>query len=178
MHEANPYHIRVARDDELAKLGEVERRAGQLFATTAHAYLCDAPTLSLEILRAQHRCGAVWVATDKHDRPVGFAVAGELGGEAYLYEIDVDASHGRRGVGRLLMEAVFDWVRARDYPTLTLSTFVDVAWNAPYYAKLGFEVVSEDELTPAMVETRVHEAEAGFLVERRVFMRRSMRQPS
>lgn len=174
MRQNDRYQIRVAREDDLDKLGEVERRAGQLFADTAHAYLCNAPTLSQSILSAQYRCGAVWVAVDEGDTPVGFAVAGTLGQEAYLYEIDVDMSHGRHGIGTRLVEAVFAWVRERGYPTLTLSTCTDVAWNAPFYAKLGFEVVAEAELTAAMVETREHEARAGFLVERRVFMRRRM----
>jgi GNAT superfamily N-acetyltransferase len=171
------YSVRASREEDLTKLAAVERCAGQLFATTAHAYLCHAPTLSMEILARQHQLGAVWVAADEHDEPIGFAVAGELSGEAYVYEIDVDPRHGRRGVGRMLMRAAADWARAAGYATLTLSTCVDVPWNAPFYASLGFEVVKEAELTPAMVETRRHEAKAGFLVDRRVFMRSSLEQP-
>ena len=170
-------HVRPAREEDLGKLATVEREAARLFAGTPHAYLCDAPTLSMDILERQHRLGAVWVAVSEDDEPVGFAVAGELGGEAYLYELDVDPRYGCRGLGRALMAAALDWARATGHATLTLSTCSDVAWNAPFYARLGFVVIPEAELTPEMLETRRHEARAGFLIDRRVFMRCSLREP-
>lgn len=176
MAENESYTVRVARDDELEKLAAVERRAGQLFASTAHAYVCGAPTLSPAVLMAQHQLGAVWIAVNADDEPVGFAVAGELGDEAYLYELDVDIAHGRRGLGRRLLAEVFDWARDRGYATITLSTFKDIAWNAPFYETLGFEVIEEAALTPEMVETRSAEAKAGLRVDCRVFMRCALGQ--
>ena len=38
------YTVRATRDDELGKLTAVERSAAELFAGTAHAYLCNAPS--------------------------------------------------------------------------------------------------------------------------------------
>jgi ribosomal protein S18 acetylase RimI-like enzyme len=168
------YELRTAREEDLPKLAAVERRAGQLFADTAHAFLTDAPTLSMDILTRQHALGAVWVVT-LDDEIVGFAVAGEHGDEGYLYEIDVDPAHGRRGLGRRLVDAAAEWARAAGYETITLSTFVDVPWNAPYYETLGFRAVPDADHTPAMIQTRFFEAKSGFLVDRRVFMRRSLR---
>lgn len=168
--------VRRSREDDLAKLAAVEHQASQLFAGTPHAYLCGAPTLARDILERQHRAGAVWVAVDEGDEPVGFAVAGELGAEAYLYELDVDPTQGRKGLGRALMGAMLGWARATGHETLTLATFSDLPWNAPFYARLGFVVIPDAELTPEMIETRRHEAKAGFLVDRRVFMRCSLRQ--
>jgi ribosomal protein S18 acetylase RimI-like enzyme len=168
------YDLRTARKEDLPKLAAVERRSSQLFADTPHAFLVGAPTLSMGILTQQHALGAVWVVTHD-DEPVGFAVAGEHGGDGYLYEIDVDPAHGQRGLGRRLMDAAFEWARAAGYDTMTLSTFVDVPWNAPFYETLGFRTVPDADHTPAMIETRFFEAKAGFLVDRRVFMRRSLR---
>src|SRR5262245_33627101 len=97
------YALRTAREDELPLLAAVERQAGQLFADTPHAFLTSAPTLSMKILTSQHALGAVWVVTHG-DEIVGFAVAGEHGGEGYLYEVDVDPAHGKRGLGRKLVD--------------------------------------------------------------------------
>jgi GNAT superfamily N-acetyltransferase len=165
------YTVRQARDDELELLAAIEHLAGELFRTTTHAYVMEAPALSIDLVRERHGAGGVWVAVTADDEVVGFAVAGDLGGEAYLEEIDVDPRHGRRGLGRRLIDAVVEWACTERYATLVLSTFEDVAWNAPFYARVGFEPVPEAELTPAMVETRRAEAKAGLLVERRVFMR-------
>jgi GNAT superfamily N-acetyltransferase len=167
--------VRTARDEDLAKLSAVERRAGQLFADTPYAFLCSGPTLSRKILADQHALGAVWVAVDADDEPVGFAVAGEHGGEGYLYELDVVPEHGMRGLGSALVAKALEWARAAGYETVTLSTFDDLAWNAPFYAKLGFVALTNEELTPAMHETRSFEAKAGFPLERRIFMRISTR---
>jgi GNAT superfamily N-acetyltransferase len=170
------YVVRTAREGDLPKLAAIEQRASHLFADTPHAFLIGAPTLSTQILARQHALGAVWVATHgEAGEPVGFAVAGTLGDEAYLYEVDVDPEHGRRGLGRELVEAAVAWARGAGHATMTLSTFVDVPWNAPFYETLGFRAVPDADLTPAMVETRFFEAKAGFLVDRRVFMRRSLR---
>jgi hypothetical protein len=43
---------------------------------------------------------------------------------------------------------VADHARTLGLTSLTLTTFRDVPWNAPFYAKLGFEYVAE--LTPEL----------------------------
>ena len=37
-----------------------------------------------------------------------------------------------------LIEHVAGWARAHGSPALTLTTFTEVPWNAPYYERLGF----------------------------------------
>ena len=39
---------------------------------------------------------------------LGFAIARKLDGDIYLHEIDVHPDHGRRGLGRRLIDAVID----------------------------------------------------------------------
>ena len=58
------------------------------------------------------------VAYDRHDRPIGFVSGVELthpdkGSEMFLYELGVDASARRRGVGRALVEALRALARRR-----------------------------------------------------------------
>ena len=47
----------------------------------------------------------------------------------------------------------------------------DVPWNAPYYERLGFVVLRDDELPAALAELRRLEVEHGLPGERRVSMR-------
>lgn len=63
--------------------------------------------------------------------------------------------------------------RAREdgLTALTLTTFTDVPWNAPYYARLGFRALSESELTPGLRRIRAEEAAHGLARWPRVCMR-------
>ena len=146
-----------------------------LFESTPHAYVCSAPDLAMEVLERLWYTGAVIVAVGDDDRPVGFAVAHELDGEGYLQEVDVDPAYGRRGLGTKLVEAVIAWASERGFATVVLRTFADIAWNAPYYARLGFKYVADNDATPAMHAIRDEERRAGLRVESRVFMRLRMR---
>ena len=65
-----------------------------------------------------------------------------------------------------------DEARARRSDGVTLTTFREVAWNAPYYRRLGFRALAPEEITPGLAE-RVRAAEAaGLLARDRVVMRR------
>ena len=91
-------------------------------------------------------------------------------GCAYVEQIDVLPSHARRGIGAALLAAVAGLARARGWPALTLSTFKDVPFNAPYYARLGFEPV--EHLTPGLAKIRAEHEARGLDETARVFMQR------
>ena len=55
---------------------------------------------------------------------------------------------------------------------MTLSTFQDIAWNAPFYLRSGFRVLRDDELSPGLRALRNNEARAGLPIEKRVCLRR------
>ena len=55
---------------------------------------------------------------------------------------------------------------------LTLTTFAEVPWNAPYYARIGFRVLADAELSPGLRAIRAHEAALGLDRWPRVCMRR------
>ena len=44
-------------------------------------------------------------------------------------------------------------------PAVTLTTFRDVPWNAPFYARLGFRVI--EALSPGLQAIRDHERDIG-----------------
>jgi len=167
------YIIRYARASELAALQQVEIAASELFAEIGLNQVAEDEPLPLDFLRAQQRLGLVWVAADEHDRPVGFAAARELVGASHIEEIAVHPAHGRRGLGKRLIEALCDWARRQGYPAITLSTFRDVPWNAPYYARIGFRVLEESELSVGLSALLDQEEKAWFPLTR-VCMRRDL----
>ena len=109
---------------------------------------------------------------------VGFILVNIVDGAAHIDQVSVDPAHARAGIGRRLIEAVEAWARAAGWPALTLTTFVDVPWNAPYYERLGFRRLSDDELGPGQIRIRDHNA--GTVLGRwpRVTMRRTIPAPS
>jgi GNAT superfamily N-acetyltransferase len=136
------------------------------------------PSFPLDAIPPLIDSGQVWVACREDDRPVGMVIASVREGSAYIEELDVIPSHGRRGLGTRLLTRVCDWARAHEYPAVTLSTFRDVPWNGPFYRKHGFRDLPPAEWTPDMLAIRNREAQHGLRVEARGFMRRDTRSTS
>jgi hypothetical protein len=55
--------------------------------------------------------------------------------------------------------------------SLTLCTFRDVPWNAPFYERMGFRRLATADLTEALRVRMADEAERGLPPEHRVAMR-------
>jgi GNAT superfamily N-acetyltransferase len=166
--------IGPSRQDEVALLPDIERRAARLFAAEdVPPELLDNVT-PVEDYEDAHADGRLFVARDPQERVVGFVHLIWLAGRAHLEELDVEPEFGRQGIGRRLVEAACDWARNEGCDSITLSTFRDVAWNAPFYARQGFEVIAESALSPALVTLREREAEDGLDPAKRVMMIRRL----
>lgn len=74
---------------------------------------------------------------------VGFAHVLHEKGTAHLQQLAVDPASGRRGLGTALVRACCEEARRHGFDQLTLTTFRDVAFNAPWYSRLGFVVVEQ-----------------------------------
>lgn len=164
------YHIRPAQPTDLPALRVIEQAAAQLFGATQYDFIVHDEGMSLAAYEHHFTHNRIWVAADENDTPVGFAVARLLDGNVYLHEIDVHPDHGRRGLGRQLIAAVIEWARQQQMPAVTLSTFDNIAWNAPYYAKLGFQPLPQEALSPGLQEVRRREAANGLDSNHRVCM--------
>lgn len=94
-----------------------------------------------------------------NDPPVGSVSVELVGGIPHIWQLAIDPDHGRRGLGRALMEAACDWARSEHFDAITLTTYRDVPWNGPFYESLGFVVL--ETLTPELIEIRRHERAIG-----------------
>jgi GrpB-like predicted nucleotidyltransferase (UPF0157 family) len=127
-------------------------------------------TVPLSDLAETQRAGRLWVARDG-ERVVGFAHVLLVAGEPHLEEIDVLRSHGRRGIGRLLVFTVKRWAEDAGYAGVTLSTFRDVPWNEPFYARCGFRPVPAAELSTELRKIVAKEPANGLDPATRLVMR-------
>lgn len=166
------YRVRLATPADPPRLPDIEEAAGRAFADVGFDSVAEhAPT---PIEDHQEACaeGRLWVVTDGADEAVGFALLEEIGGQLHLEELAVHPDHARRGLGRRMLEAICQWAADAGYRQLTLTTFLNVPWNAPYYERLGFEVLAEAELSEALAAVRREEDAAGLPARDRVCMRR------
>lgn len=141
--------VREATEADLEYLPGIEAAADALFAEQGFTGL--PPAASREEL-AEARSVLV-----SGSPPVGFARLEEIDGSAHLEQLSVRPEAGGRGIGGKLLDEACLWAAKQGYDAMTLATFRDIPWNAPFYARHGFAVI--DELTPGLAELRRHETE-------------------
>jgi GNAT superfamily N-acetyltransferase len=164
------YRISAARPADLARLPEIELAAARLLAGHAPESILR-ETTSHEILKVAQREGRLWIAL-ANGVPVGFAHVEALDADTvHLKEIDVHPDHGRRGLGARLVRHVCLWAADAGYRWVTLTTFRDVPWNMPFYARLGFDIVRIQDVDPPLLAIVEDEARQGLDPARRVVMR-------
>jgi GNAT superfamily N-acetyltransferase len=162
--------IRLATPADLPVLPAIEETACGLFEEIPATAALPLVLMPEEDFETAQRQGRLWVATVS-DLPVGFALVELVDGLAHLEELDVLPAHGRRGIGTRLVRAVCDWARDTGLPGVTLCTFRDVPWNAPFYERLGFRVLAPEALSSGLAERVRKEETHGLPREIRVTMR-------
>jgi GNAT superfamily N-acetyltransferase len=168
---ASEYQITTARPKDVPLLPAIELAAATLLVGHAPQAVLAETTSQADHDDAQ-RHGHLWVAL-MDDTPVGFAHVDLIeAGVAHLEELDVHPEHARRGLGTMLVMAVCAWAASARFQAVTLTTFKDVPWNMPFYVRLGFEVISPQELSPALRSRMEDEARRGLDTVNRVAMQR------
>lgn len=167
--------IRLAEARDLARLQDIERAAGAPFRDIGMSVIAEDDPPTIDDLADHQSRGRAWVAVDERagsDTVTAYLLLGLVDDAAHIEQVSVDPAFGRRGIGRWLVEAADDWARQHGLVALTLTTFADVPWNAPYYSRLGFLLMADDELGPQLQALRHHERERGLDAWPRVCMRR------
>ena len=166
--------IRPARSVDAAHLPAIERAAGKLFETLPDlAWLSGSEPMAAADHLALIRAGTSWVA-EVDAALAGFLAAERIGRDLHIVEVSVAPAYQGRGLGRRLIEAALAHARPSGFAALTLTTFRDVAWNGPFYARLGFAEVPEHELCPRLAGLLADEERRGLPRARRRAMRLSL----
>ena len=79
-----------------------------------------------------------------------------------IEQVTVHPGSARRGLGRALLDHAANQAVADGLPALTLTTFAQVPWNAPYYTRCRFRVLNDAEITPGLQAIREQEAAMGL----------------
>ncbi len=153
--------VRPTREADIRRLDAVERSSATLFGTLPDlAWLAEDRTAGLEAHARAVAQGLSWVAVDEADQPVGFLIAAvEDEAELHILELAVGADHQGRGAGRALMQTARREAEARALSALTLTTFANVPWNAPFYARLGYTALTAETMPAYLREALAAQAE-------------------
>ncbi|WP_150462863.1 GNAT family N-acetyltransferase [Nesterenkonia ebinurensis] len=133
----------------------------------------DAPP-SIEELDRYRRAGWALVAPNEFDVPVAYLLAEPVDGALHIEQVSVHTDFSRRGLGGRLIEKAAECAVANSYDGLTLTTFVEVPWNAPYYRRLGFVELRVENVTPGLAAIRRKEADLGLDRWPRICMRKEL----
>ena len=163
--------IRVARRDELALLVAIERAASESFRSLGMDLVADDDPGSVEELARYAESGRAFVSVDTQERPVGYLLLDIVDAAAHVEQVSVHPNHARRGIGRGLIEQAVTWARSHGLAALTLTTYVEVPWNGPYYKRLGFSYLATGEETPGLRAIREAERASGLDAWPRACMR-------
>ncbi len=166
--------IRAVRRSEFPVLQDIELAAGAAFRDVGMPEVAGDEPFSQEELGRYEQAGRAWVAVDDADRPVAYLLADVVDGNLHVEQVSVHPWYGRRGVGRELLDHAAEVARAERVPALTLTTFTEVPWNAPYYVRCGFHPMTDGMLGPQLRAVRAREAALGLDRWPRVCMRRPL----
>ena len=161
---------RKAFSGDLASLASIEVAAGARFRDLGLDRIADDPGPTIAELVPHLDDGTIWVA-ERDDALVGYATASVVDGEGHLDQVSVIPEAAGHGFGASLINDVHAWAHIEGLPSVTLTTFRDVPWNGPYYERLGYVTLTDDECGPELRAIRRGEIDAGLDVLPRVAMR-------
>ena len=154
--------IRYANRLDLVYLSDIEQAAGRLFP---HDRLPEPnATCPPELLENAMSEGLLFVA-EVCEEVIGFACCQVEHNYLHLQEVSVHPNSGRRGIGAALLKRVFSEAVSRKLAGVSLTTFADFPWNAPFYRRLGFETPDATN-APRHIQSRLNAEEAAGMTKR------------
>lgn len=153
--------IRKANGADLAAIHDVEVSAADAFVRFGRPLPDGSPPAPAAQWRAAMAADLAWVV-EHGGEVVGF-LAGRAAGEVlHIDEMDVRSDRQRRGLGRALLEAALKAAKGRGFASVTLTTYRDIPWNAPFYARAGFQELEEGNIDERLSDILADEARRGF----------------
>jgi GNAT superfamily N-acetyltransferase len=141
------FNVRPARPSDLRRLAAIEDAGVALFTEHLGAEtMARVPALSSPAPSGADRAGHGFLLVAVEERRlVGFAHVVPHDLMAHLEQVSVHPDAVRRGVGTALVREAMEEARWAGLDRMSLTTYRDVPWNGPFYARLGFREVVRPE---------------------------------
>ena len=166
--------IRAALPDDISVIRGIEVAAGEFFREIGMDAIADDPPPAEGDLAPYLGGGRAWVATDTADKPIAYVLVDVIDDWAHIEQVTVHPLHSRKGHGSSLIDHAERWAAAHNLDGMTLTTFQDVPWNAPYYERLGFVHVPEQAWSDGLRQIVRQENHHGLNAWPRVVMKRKI----
>ncbi|MBX7458265.1 GNAT family N-acetyltransferase [Qipengyuania sp. 1NDH17] len=164
------FSIRLARAEDADALPAIELAAGKIFdGVEGLSGVSGMDAVSADEQRRLIRKGHSLVA-EADGRIIGFLSTEPFRRELHIREFSVHPDHQGQGIGSVLLRAADIDARNSGFAALTLTTFVDVPWNGPFYARHGFKTVTDLDAHPRLKADIEQEVQHGLPRERRIAM--------
>ena len=139
------WSLRLARSEDAGAFHRVEEDAADLLRSAPELANSTIPPSRSEQDYARLIRRGYCLSAIAGDEIIGFAAAAPQGRELHLHELSVARSWQRRRIGATLLEALAIDARNSGFRAITLTTWRDIAWNAPFYAAHGFVEVANND---------------------------------
>lgn len=172
---AQQYIIRKATNSDIERMSEIENSAAELFSVLPSEFLQklpeDIPPRSDSFYHSMISLESSWVIC-AGEEIAGFICTGKVPEQncLHIYELAVARSFQRKGLGGNLLRFVIAWASKERIAKLTLTTFIDVPWNAPFYCALGFAIINDGALDERLQRILQDEVAMGLPGETRCAM--------
>lgn len=170
MNRPTEWSLRLARREDAEAYSEVEEDAARLLRADPRLADIELPAsrnaAQYREMIAQRHC----LTALSGERVIGFAATRRYARELHLHELSVAMQFQRRGIGSTLLGALKIDARNAGLRAITLDTFRETAWHAPFYASRGFEVIDDLTPYPRLTETLEGSKAMGMAPESRCAM--------
>ncbi len=169
---AHTNNIRLATEDDFQYLPAVEDAAGEIFRDIGYDDIAGMPATPPEEYKSlQKKGGLIWVADNAVSGIVAFCATSPLPHGLYIKELSVHNLHMKQGLGSLLLKTALTAGRSNGDKSAFLLTFEKVPFNAPFYARFGFEIIEDLSPSPALKGLAYNERETPLWKYGRVAMK-------
>ncbi|GGK64024.1 GNAT family N-acetyltransferase [Nocardia camponoti] len=151
--------LRSAVASDIEVMRGIEDRAGEPFDEVGMGAVAQDAPPTVDVLREFIDAGRAWVC-EVDGVVVAYVVVGIVDGNAHLEQVSVDPAFAHRRIGKRLIDHAMRWAAGEGFATMTLTTFTEVAWNGPYYARIGFRTLPNPG--PQLRAIRAAEVEHGL----------------
>lgn len=163
--------IRLASVDDVPKVAPLEQAAAEMFRNIGMDAVADDAPIADSVLLQAVEDQRLWVAVE-YGVLKAYVLGDFLPQSLHIDQVTVHPNASRRGLGALMIESVSADPRSKERGLITLTSFANVPWNAPYYERIGFLDIAESDWPEGVAEKVAADQRGGLGTWPRVVMQR------